>query len=150
MLGLDQYALTDTATLKLLRPDGQGLTIPSPSGEKDEAGEDVYVHVTIELLRSDSKQAVQFTHSKQNPRLAAVARKGRAKITAEEVAADALDLCVFCTRGWSNMVIGGENLAANAANVRKIYSDPRWSFILDQVKDFITEDANFLGNSLRS
>ena len=147
MLGLDQYALADTATLTLLRPDGRGLTIPSPTNEKDEAGEDVFVHVTIELLRTDSKQAVQFIHSKQNPRLAAAARKGRIKLTAEELTADALDLCVFCTRGWSNVVIGGENLAPNAANVRKLYLNPQFSFIFDQVKEFIAEDNNFLGNS---
>jgi len=147
MQGLDSFALTDTATLTLKSPeDGKTLKIPDPKGELDDQGKPAFVPITISLVRMDCREAVVFRQKQQNQKLGAASRKGRVKITAKEIEEDALDLAVMCTRAWTNFVIGDENLACNAGNVRKVYSDAKFSWILEQVTEFIGEESHFLGN----
>ncbi len=147
MTGLDQFALTNTATLKLRNPtNGRPLLVDDPKGEKDDDGDTKLVPITIDLVRSDSKEATEHAHQRQNQRLRTIGRKGRIKITADEIAEDALSLLVFCTRGWNGVVVDGKQLACNAGNSRRLYSDPRFTWIRSQVDDFIGDEANFLGN----
>lgn len=147
MTSLDQFALTDTATLELINPEtGKLLLVDDPKGEKDENGDIKLVPITIDLVRSDSKEATEHAHQRQNQRLRSIGRKGKMKITANEIADDLLSLLVFCTRGWNGVVVDGQQLACNAGNSRKLYSDPRFTWIRSQVDDFIGDEANFLGN----
>ena len=151
MSGLDQFALTETATLELSNPqDGRPLLIDDPTGAKDEDGEIKQIPVTISLIRSDGKQATEHTHQLRNRRLKTVGRKGKIKLTSSDLEEDSISLLVFCTRGWSGIVIDGDDLVCNAGNSRRLYADSRFTWIRSQVDEFIGDEANFLGNSLTS
>ena len=149
MSGLDQLALIGTATLELTHPGtGTRILIDAPTGEIDkETGKVKLVPITIQLVRSDSKEATEHTHQQTNRRLKAMGRKGKLKITADEIADDALSLLIFCTRGWCGIVLDNKELACNAGNARRLYSDERFSWLRSQVDEFIGDEANFLGNS---
>lgn len=151
MSGLDQFALTDTATLELTNPvNGGPLLFDDPKGEKDDNGKVKQVPITISLLRSDGKEASEHLHQLQNRRLKRLGKKGRFKVTADELEEDALSLIIFCTRGWSGIDVGGKDLACNAGNARSLYSDKRFTWIRSQVDEFIGDEASFLGNSSTS
>ena len=153
MKGLNSFALTDTATLELDGPDGTPACVTLDESDIDpETGKSRQHLITIELLRFDAKSVQVLARKQKNERLRKASRKrGRMDLRQEDFDAEALDVAVFCTRSWTNFFNADDSLMqCDAPTVRQLYSDPQYSWLVDQVHTFINEPANFVGNSSTS
>lgn len=103
--------------------------------------------VSLTLLGPDSKRYLSVSHDATNRRLEKRLRSNRAKITAEEVEADQLELLVECTVGWNGIRVGADYWDFSKDNARKLYRMQGLSWIRQQAQEFIDERSNFLGES---
>jgi hypothetical protein len=146
MKGLNNLALQDTADLELLAPDGSPLRVET--GETNGAGKPVVAPITIRLLRLDSKEAQVKVNKTRDQRLKLAGRTGKIKLSSAQLDEEAIDLAVFCTRGWTNLQLSDDSeYACSAENARALYTNPEFSWVYSQVSDFINEAGNFVGNS---
>lgn len=125
--------------------DGAQLQLRSPRDGEVLIDESTGSPVSITLLGPDSKRYLDASHEATNRRLTKRLRSARAKITAEEVAGDQLELLVACTTGWSGIQVDGAYLKFSEDEARKLYK--RFPWIRDQAQEFIDERSNFLGES---
>lgn len=140
---LDKFKCQDTATLRLLDPDGREMYFEDENGQKK--------YITITLKRGDSAEVQKFRNKILNARLRSVAHTGKMKFRDVELVQDeATDILVFCTVSWENVGLSGVELPCTPENARRLYDDASLSFIRKQVDEFITDDGNFLGNSSRA
>lgn len=101
---------------------------------------------TIDLLGSDSAPYKGLEHVQQARRIQKGFRQGRSALpTPQEVQADAIDLLVKVTVGWSGLILNGEPLAFTEANIRLLYTTYDW--VREQASAFVSDRANYLGNS---
>lgn len=98
--------------------------------------------VTITVYGPDSEQRRKLDRKATNRRLKQ-AKAGRINVTAEELEAEAMEVLVNCTVDWENIALDGKVLECNEKNVRKVYN--QYSWLREQVDDFINDDSNFLG-----
>jgi hypothetical protein len=138
-----------TMDLAQLTPveDGVPMEVVHPeTGQvlRDESGQ----AVTITLLGEDSEVYQSMERASTNRRLKQAQRGRRGGLTAEQLAAEALELVVACTVGWSGVVFAGGVLAYSEANARKLYTALPW--LRRQVEQFIADAANFFGSSKTS
>lgn len=145
-------ALSDTAELELELEDGSPAVVAIDEGDiDDETGKPRQHRMTITLLRLDSAEAQRKVRLGKNARLQKASRAGRMKLKQEDFDSEALDLAVFCTRGWSHFYNNdGTPVECTAGTVRKLYADRKYSWLYTQVDRFINEAANFAGNSSTS
>lgn len=145
-------ALTETATLELDGPDGAPAMVALDSNDIDEkTGKPRQHRLTIELVRADSSEAQKKQRQQQNARLKKASKTRRLNLRQEELDAEALDIAVFCTRGWANFMNADDTpMPCSAVNVRKLYEDNRYTWLYRQVSEFIEQPANFAGNSSTS
>lgn len=141
-------ALSDTGTLELLGPDGTPAVVTVDESDIDpDTGEPRQHQMTIELLRADSAEAQKFQNRRKNERLARASAAGKLVLTQESLDREALDLLVYCTRGWTHFYSeDGAPVPFTAENVRKLYSNKAYSWLYNQVDSFINSAANFAGN----
>ena len=97
--------------------------------------------VTIRLAGEDSPQYRKAQHAAQNRRLQ---RGNLAKLKAEELESDTLEIYAACTLGWRGLALDGEELPCTKANALMLYRRPGMKWLADQVADFIRDRANFL------
>lgn len=128
-------AADEGADLQLLNPVDDTVLRDEKTGEP----------VSIQLLGSDSKEFMRISHKLQDKRLQKRFTRGKLKMSAAEIEADALDLLVACTKGWKHVRIGQEVLPFNEENVRMVYN--RFPWIKEQVDSFVNDRASFLGES---
>lgn len=145
-------ALSDTAELELELEDGSPAVVSTDEDDIDEeTGKPRQHRMTITLLRLDSAEAQRKVRVGKNARLKKASRAGRLNLKQEDFDNEALDLAVFCTKGWSHFYDSdGTAAQCNAATVRQLYSDRKYSWLYLQVDRFINEAANFAGNSSTS
>ncbi len=145
-------ALEDTAEMVLEFEDGSPAVVATDEDDIDEeTGKPRQHPITITLLRLDSAEAQRKVRLGKNNRLNKAAKSGRLKLKQEDFDSEALDLAVFCTRGWSNFLNDdGTPVVCTPATVRQLYSDRKYSWLYSQVDRFINEAANFTGNSSTS
>ncbi len=145
-------ALEDTAELQLELEDGSPAVVATDENDiDDETGKPRQHRMTIKLLRLDSGEAQRKVRLGKNKRLHKVSRTGRMNLKQEDFDSEALDLAVFCTRGWTHFYNNdGTPVECTAATVRKLYGDRKYSWLYTQVDRFINEAANFAGNSSTS
>lgn len=103
--------------------------------------------VLITVCGTDSDAYRQALRERQNKRLRN-AKRGGATLTAEEIEAEALDLLVRCTSGWTGVELDGKPVAFTREAARDLYRRFRW--IREQVDTAIEDRANFLPPSPRS
>lgn len=126
--------LTDSAVLTVTHPV-TGL----PLKMKDD------VLVTLSLAGMDSDRYRAADRENTNNRLKLRASGARVKMTAEELEAEALEIIVACTVGWTGVFDDGEEVPFSAANVRTLYTKVPW--LRQQADVFIHDRANFLNAS---
>lgn len=143
---LDSLALGDVGQLELLGPNGEPLRVSTGC---DLNGEATYAPVILHLLRLDSAEAQKHANRHRNQILRKAARSGQKKreIDIDEIDSNALELLVSCTKNWTNMRRGGKDVPCTPDNVRDLYKDHRFSWIRKQVDAYVTDPANYLGNS---
>lgn len=122
-------AAEEGATLELRHPQTGELLLDN--GEP----------VTIRLAGEDSPQYRRAQHAAQNRRLQ---RGNMAKLKAEELESDTLEIYAACTLSWHGIALDGVELPCNKSNALMLYRRPGLKWIADQVSDFIRDRANFL------
>lgn len=145
-------ALSDTAEFELELEDGTPAVVATDENDIDEeTGKPRQHRMTITLLRLDSAEAQRKVRLGKNKRLNKASKTGRLKLKQEDFDSEALDLAVFCTRGWTHFYNNdGTPVECTATTVRQLYSDRQYSWLYSQVDRFINEAANFTGNSSKS
>jgi len=116
--------------------------------------------VRIQVAGVDSDTYRSHIRRQQNRRMEQAKRsRGQISISAEELENDALDLLVACTKGWeSDIEEHGEKKTVSAIpcgeqgllpctpeNVRKVYANPGFAWLREQVDAEIGDRSNFLG-----
>ena len=101
--------------------------------------------IEIFLVGLDSPVAAAEVQRKTQERLNRGLSRGRVRVSVEELEHDQIALLVKCTKGWQNVELNGQPLSHSDANAATIYREYRW--LREQVDEFLSERANFLGNS---
>lgn len=130
MTGMNEYCPDEAAPLELIGIDGAPML--------DGAGNPM----TISLLGEDSDVAVAHRNATTNRRIQQ-GQRGAAVVTAEALNADEAAYFAKLTVGW-NVAFGAESAEFSQDAARKIYMNPKLSFVTDQVRDFVKARKNFL------
>lgn len=124
---------------------GEALQIINPfTGEPLEG--------TIILLRgADSAEFQRATKAAGNRRLESMTKKGAQNtVTIEALAKDTVEAFVAVTIGWSGIELDGKELDYSEANARKLYSDERFPWLVEQLDTFVGNRRNFMKASLKT
>lgn len=99
----------------------------------------------IDLNSSDSEAAHKYQRATARRRLDVASRRGRAKVSPEQIEADAIDFLVAVTVGWSLVDLNGRviDVECTPENARELYSDPGMNWLVEQVDQFVADRANF-------
>jgi hypothetical protein len=96
----------------------------------------------LDLLSADSTAAKKYERSVTDRRLAV---RGRSKLTAAELEAEAIEQLVALTKGWHLIGLDGSPIAVDftPTNARELYSSPAMAWLRDQAQAWIADRANF-------
>lgn len=100
----------------------------------------------VEIYSSDSEIAKQHNRDLLRRRQAIAQRGGRAQMTPEEQDAEATDLLVALTAGWSLVDLDGNpiEMAFSRAAARELYDDPATFWLRQQVDQWAADRSNFM------
>jgi len=133
MFDLTTLALKDTFDLQLRHPvSGEPLFADGEGKQKP---------VTITLYGTSSKQYRNAVTAMQNRQLKRTAKKE--KVSAEVMREEGIELLVACVAGAQNLGIGG-SAVKDESGFRTVFSDPKLSWIKDQVDEALGDTSNFL------
>lgn len=127
MFSLDSLALKDTTQLQLRHPVSDE---PLFDGDKI---------VGIELYGTSSKQYRNAITAMQNRQL----RRGKKQVNAETLKEESVSLLVACSASGVNLTYQDAALD-NEDAFRALYSDPKFSWVKDQVDAALGDPSNFL------
>lgn len=100
--------------------------------------------VTITLLGDDcTLQKQRYAELRRN----AFKNKNQIDKALDRAEETALDLRISKTIAWEGIDWNGGPFECTPENVRKIYSDPGFSWLVEQVDRFTAERSNFLSNA---
>jgi hypothetical protein len=102
------------------------------------------IGITITVAGIDSDLYRKTANKMQNKRTQRIKPGQPFAYTAEEQEADRIKLAAACTLAWTGVVMNGEELPCTPDNVMALYSNPGFSWLLDQVNAFMGDRANFL------
>ena len=125
--------------------EGVAMIVQHPIDDTNMLDEETGESVVITLIGQDSKSVQKLVHKITNRKLARTFKRGRGiSIKAEQIDTDALEILATCTKAWEGIVVDGEKLQCTFENAKKVYE--RFPWLREQVDDFTTDRANFLGN----
>jgi hypothetical protein len=102
----------------------------------------------IRLLGADSQTYKDKAKAILRPQLERLNRGRRMRRSLEDIEAEALELLVAATQGWSGMTLDGAEFPFSADNARWLYQNRKW--IREQVDAAVGDRANFLPRSASS
>lgn len=139
---------------KASKPVVMTVTDPTQGGDgakplKDEQTGEV---ITISLIGREAKEVQDFEYGLRTERLnrSFKIKRGRhnadvdLNINAAQTERDTVAVLAKCTVDWTGIVVDGESLPCTEDNANKLYE--RFSWLRDQVEDFVNDRSNFLGN----
>ncbi|MFO0271362.1 MAG: hypothetical protein ACK53W_12610 [Gemmatimonadota bacterium] len=128
---LDTVAAADEgAIMDVLHPITQERLVDPETGEA----------VSLRLAGIDSERYRAHVRRSTNRRIQNRSRK----VTAEDIEAEALDLLVAVTLGWTGIDLDGKPLPYSAANAKTLYTRCPW--MREQADVFVGDRANFFRN----
>lgn len=101
----------------------------------------------ITLLGADSEAYREKSNAFQRARIDRMNKSRRMAVSPDEIEAEATELLVAVTTGWSGFTLDGTELAFSTANVRRVYGHPGWRWLREQVDQAVGDRANFLPKS---
>lgn len=135
MFDLKTLALADTTELHLVHP----VTGDPLFADGDEQKQPL----TVTLYGTASKQYRNHTAGMQNRHLKRQARKEN--VTADLLRDETIGLAVACTaKVCEYLTLNGEKIETTA-QIRSLYSDARFGWLLEQVQEAVGDVENFLG-----
>ncbi len=99
----------------------------------------------IRILGADSDAYRDLQMQMQRRAAERMARTRKLNISPEELEAQALDLLVAVTQGWSGLTLDGAPFEYSPENARKLYTRATW--IREQVDTAVQDRGNFLPRS---
>lgn len=115
---------------------GATLTLRNPATGEDLCSDDGKP-ITITLLGSDSSEYRKRIRATANQRI-----NSRKKRTVEQIEQESIDMLAAVTQGWSGIVVDGEKVSFSQDEAKKLYR--RFSWITEQVDEFVSDRSNFL------
>lgn len=107
--------------------------------------------ITFYVRGTDSAAFRDITRKQQNRRMEASKKSRTARsLTSEELDAESIEVLVACTAGWEEggrneiELSDGEFVCCTPDNVRRVYSDPGFSWLREQVDREVGDRSNFL------
>jgi hypothetical protein len=106
---------------------------------RDETGKESFISV----VSLDSPEVQKVQKAALNKRLK---MRGRVTMTADELEAERAETLVAATKDWHLVAPDGKALvvALNDTTARTLYTDPRFSWIKEQVSEALDDRATFL------
>lgn len=135
-MNLKSFEMEETGVLHLKDAGDAPMYANGEDGQPD-LGKPIRVHV----YGPGSKQYARAANEKANRHVDLMKAKGRTKESVEEATLANAKFLTGCTKGWDNVELDGET---GDELSMAIYTNPRLSFIRDQVATYIAETANFL------
>lgn len=132
MFDINSLALAADHTLHLRHP---------VTGDKLYADKEEKQAVEVLLYGTASKQYRNAVSAMQTRQLRRNAKKE--KPNAEVMQEESVELLVACSAGSKNLSLDGKAVST-AEDFRKLYSDPRYSWLRTQVDEALGEVDNFL------
>jgi hypothetical protein len=132
---LNSLALSEEATVQLRHPVTEvPLFAPVKKGEDPESKP---VQITVKGSASQAyRRAVDAMMKK-------AAKRGKREATPDEIREQSVDFLVALSVKIDNMTLDGEEVAS-AEVFRKLYSDPRYDWIKEQVNAAVGDTGAFL------
>ena len=127
---LNTLAVPETTELHLTHPVTQELLYADDKQEKP---------VKLVLYGTSSKKYRAAVSALQNRQL----KRGKKQATAEEMQSEGVELLVACSDKALNLELDGAAIDTPAA-FRKLYSDPAFSWLREQVDTALADVTNFL------
>lgn len=131
MFSLDSLALKETTTLQLRHP----VTEDALWADKEQTKP-----VGISLYGTSSKQYRNAITAMQNRQLR---RGNKTKVNAETLREESVKLLVACSESGVNLTYNDQPLDSPEA-FEALYSDPKFSWVKDQVDAALGDPSNFL------
>ena len=132
---LNSLALSDETTVQLVHPVTEmPLYAPVKKGEDSESKP---VQVSVKGSASQAYRKAVDAMMKR------AAKRGKREATPEEVREQSVDFLVALSVKIDNMTLDGEPVD-NAEAFRKLYSDPRYDWVKDQVNTALNSVESFL------
>lgn len=105
---------------------------------RDEKGNEAF----IDLHSGDSDVARKHGRAVANRRLG---MRGRVKLTAQELEADAAELLSALTAGWLLLDLTGQPIEVEFSreNARELFTEPGLAWLREQVDEFVADRGNF-------
>jgi hypothetical protein len=115
--------------------------LTTPSGEK------LDVYFTLAGPSHPARQAYQNRAYRQISR--EFNKKGKAALPEDrdEVQQQLIDRMVACTLGWNNLVLDGKTLEFSSTAARALFSNPEFSWVLDDIAGGADKLENFMPSS---
>lgn len=131
----------DISTLAL-KEDTVDVQLRHPAtGELLFSDEAKTLPVAVVAYGKASKQYRNAVNAMMNRSIKRKAKKE--KESAEVMTEEGITLLVAVTSAFKELAIAGK-VPTTEADFRSLYADPAYSWIKDQVNDFVGDDANFL------
>lgn len=127
---LNTLAVPETTELHLVHPVSQELLYADEKQEKP---------VVVVLYGQSSRKYRAAVSAMQNRQL----KRGKKQATAEEMQSEGVELLVACSEKAINLELDGAAIDTPAA-FRKLYSDPAYSWLREQVDTALADVTNFL------
>ena len=125
---LDMKEAASRGALMVLRHPASGEELRADDGSD----------MCIELLGMDSPEYRQLIRAAASRNVS----RGRKRPSPELLEQEAITLLAGVTKGWSGIVVDGENLSFSQEAAKQLYTDYAW--IREQVDEFVGERGNFL------
>ena len=132
----------DLAALDILGPSNEGrkLEIVHPSGQPYRTSTGETVHVLLAGRHSDAARALLKQLGDE-----IAASRARGEEPSEEVNREHdTRYLVAVTKDWNIEKLDGQPFLVNPANVRKLWTDPRFGYLRGRALAFVAADTAFL------
>lgn len=106
--------------------------------------ENIPIGVKIVLAGKDSDRFQKFVRKQANKRTSKWRPGQKLSFTAEEQEQEKVDLLVACTISWSGVVMNGEEIPFSPEAAKELYSNPGFSWLVEQIDEFIGDREHFL------
>ena len=102
-------------------------------------------------LRGEDSHAVRNVIRKQHDRRIEKMRKGKGAMSdSASLESEQVEKLVAATIDWKGIELDGEPLPFSAPNARKLYSDPRFPWLVEQVQTAMLDRERFFTNGSKS
>lgn len=106
--------------------------------------ENTPIGVKIVLAGRDSDRFQKFVRRQTNKRTAKWRPGQKLTFTAEEQELEKVELLVACTISWKGVSMNGKELPCTPENARALYSNPGYSWLVEQIDEFVGDREHFL------